>query len=113
MTTSRSGARYLMVPRDQQEEPLRSINLLDARAVGPVLALSFSWNDDDDGTVFVMLLDARDVDIDLDRTEPALIRHFMARHVEHSLGAPRPVWEPETVPLSRRMALVHPVTRLG
>ncbi|WP_214406198.1 hypothetical protein [Pseudonocardia lacus] len=61
------GSRALVLPRDQQPEPLRSLRLVDAAAVGSTLVVTFTWEaGTDDDTVYLMPLDARDLDLDLD-----------------------------------------------
>src|SRR5206468_1134183 len=37
------GSRALVVPREQQVEPLRSMQLVDAAAVGATLVVTFTW----------------------------------------------------------------------
>lgn len=73
------GSRALVLPRDQQPEPLRSLRLVDAAAVGATLVLTFTWADGTDGdTVYLMPLDARDLDLDLD--DPTVVTRFLLRH---------------------------------
>ena len=74
-------------------EPYRSIRLLDAVAVGDILVVSFRWDDGDDGTVFLLPLDTRDVQVDFG--DDVFVRAFVDHHLAWSLGAARKVWEPE------------------
>lgn len=100
----------IALPRDQQEEPLRSLHLLDAAALGPILVVTFSWDDDTgDDTIYLMPLDTRDLALDL--SHDISVSTFIIRHVEHTLGGPRESWEAaRSTPLSSRFAVVRPQT---
>ena len=103
------GSRALVVPRDQQVEPLRSMQLLDAVAVGAILAVTFTWADGtDDDTVYLMPFDARDLELDL--TDPVTVSTFLLRHIEHTLGGPRDTWAPRATMISPRLSVVTPWT---
>jgi hypothetical protein len=99
------GSRSLVLPRDQMPEPLRSLHLIDATAVGTTLVTTFRWGDDD--TVFVLPYDTRDLDFDLD--DQVTVRTFLTQLVEHTLGGPRESWEAaRSTPISPRLAVVRP-----
>ncbi len=108
LVTDDDGWRAITLPRDQQPEPLRSLHLLDAVAAGPVLVVTFTWREDDDGTVFVLPLDTRDLDLDVD--DRITLTTFLVQHVEHTLGGPRDSWERTSTLISPRMAVVRPWT---
>jgi hypothetical protein len=101
------GFMALVEPRDQMTEPYRSIHLLDAVATGDILVITFRWDDGDDGTVFLMPLDTRDVQVDL--SDDIFVRHFVDQHLHFTLGAAREVWEPERATrISERLSVVRP-----
>lgn len=104
------GWRAITLPRDQQPEPLRSLHLLAAVAAGPVLVVTFTWRENDDGTVFVLPLDTRDLDLDLDIDDDITLTTFLVQHIEHTLGGPRDSWEPTSTLISPRMAVLRPRT---
>jgi hypothetical protein len=99
------GSRLLVLPREQMPEPLRSLRLIDAAAVGATLVATFRWGDDD--TVFVLPYDTRDLEVDLG--DEITVRTFLTQFVEHTLGGPRESWEAaRSTPISRRLAVVRP-----
>lgn len=99
------GFRSLRLPREQMPEPLRSLHLLDAAAVGTTLVMTFRWGDDD--TVFLLPYDMRDADFELD--DDITVRTFVTQLVEHTLGGPRESWEAaRSTPISRRLTVVRP-----
>ena len=101
------GHLALVEPRDRMSEPYRSIHLLDAVALGDILVVTFRWDDGDDGTVFLLPLDTRDVEIDLN--DDVFVRHFVDQHLHFALGAAREVWEPQrAMRISDRLAVVRP-----
>lgn len=102
------GSRAVALPRDQMFEPYRSFRLIDAAALGTTLVITFHWDDGtDDGTVFVMPLDGRDVTLDL--ADDIGVTTFLSHHLEFTLGGPRESWEAaRSTPLSRRMVAVRP-----
>jgi hypothetical protein len=103
------GSRALVVPREQQVEPLRSMQLVDAAAVGATLVVTFTWADGtDDETVYLMPFDARELDIDL--TDPVTVSAFLLRHIEHPLGGPRDSWASRSTMISERLSVVTPWT---
>jgi hypothetical protein len=86
------GSKSLTLPRDQNVEPYRSFRLLKAEAVGTVLVITFRWDDGaDDGTVFLMPLDAREVTMDMN--DNIAVSMFLLHHIEFTLGGPRESWE--------------------
>ena len=88
-------------------EPFRSFHLLDAVALGHILVVTFRWDDgNDDGTIFLMPLDTRDVDLDMD--DNIAVRAFVDHHLSWTLGGPRESGEPGTTLLSPRLAVVRP-----
>lgn len=102
------GSRSLLLPRDRMPEPLRSLHLIDAVAVGTTLVATFHRGAD--GTVFLLPYDTRDAD-DADLDDPITARTLLARLVEHTLGGPRESWEAaRTTPISRRLVVVRPWT---
>lgn len=101
------GWKVLVEPRDQMVEPYRSIHLLDAVAMGDILIVTFRWKDGDDGTVFLIPLDTRDIHVDFG--DDIFVRHFVDQHLHFSLGAAREVWEPERATrISDRLSVVRP-----
>lgn len=103
------GSRALVLPRDQQPEPLRSLRLVDAAAVGATLVVTFTWADGtDDETVYLMPFDARDLDLDID--DPTVVTRFLLRHIEHTLGGPRDSWASRSTMISPRLSVVIPWT---
>jgi hypothetical protein len=102
------GSRAVALPRDQMFEPYRSFQLIDAAALGETLVIAFSWDDErDDDMVFVMPLDCRDVDLDVD--DEFAVTNFLTRFLEFTLGGPRESWEPaRSTPLGPRLAVVRP-----
>lgn len=99
------GSRSLVMPRNQMPEPLRSLHLIDAVAVGATLVTTFHWGDDD--TVFLLPYDTREADLDID--DDTTVRTFVTRLVEHTLGGPRDSWEAaRSTPVSRRLTVVRP-----
>lgn len=105
------GSRSLVLPRGQMFEPYRSFRLLDAAAVGSVLVITFHWEDGaDDGTIFLMPLDTRDIDLDM--ADNIAVSTFVSHHIEFTLGGPRESWErARTTPLGPRFAVVRPYTQ--
>jgi hypothetical protein len=108
LVTYEDGYRAITLPRDQQPEPLRSLHLLAAVAAGPVLVVAFTWREHDDGTVFVLPLDTRDLDLDLDRDDEIAVTTFLVQHIEHTLGGPRDSWEHTSTLISPRLAVLRP-----
>jgi hypothetical protein len=102
------GSRSVVLPRDHMFEPYRSFRLIDAAAVGSTLVITFTWDDgSDDGTVFLMPLDARD--IDLDTSDNIAVTTFLSHHLEFTLGGPRESWErARTTPFGPRFSVVRP-----
>jgi len=99
------GFRSVTLPREQMPEPLRSLHVLDAAAVGTTLVVTFRWADDD--TVFLLPYDTRDADFDL--VDDIAVRTFVAQLVEHTLGGSRETWEAaRSTPISRRLTVVRP-----
>jgi hypothetical protein len=99
------GSRSLVLPRDRMPEPLRSLHLIGAAAIGTTLVATFRWGEDD--TVFVLPYDTRDLDADVEDT--ITVRTFLTQLVEHTLGGPRESWEAaRSTPVSRRLAVVRP-----
>jgi hypothetical protein len=106
---SADGWRTLVLPRDQQPEPLRSLRLVDAAAMGATLVIAFTWADGtDDETVYLMPLDARDLDVDV--SDRVAVSHFLLQHVEYTLGGPRETWAGRSTMISRRLSVVRPWT---
>jgi hypothetical protein len=102
-----NGFRALVLPREQMFEPFRSLHLLDAVALGPILIVTFRWDDGaDDGTVFLMPLDTRDIELDMD--DDIAVTTFVDHHLSWTLGGPRESWEPTTTLVSPRLAVVRP-----
>ena len=101
------GSRSLVLPRDQMFEPYRSFRLLEAVAVGSVLVITFGWDDGaDDGTIFLMPLETRDIDLDM--ADNIAVFTFVSHHIEFTLGGPRESWErARTTPLGPRFAVVR------
>ena len=103
------GVRTLALPRDQQPEPLRSLRLIDAAAVGATLVVTFAWADGtDDDTVYLMPFDARDLELDL--ADPPAVTRFLLRHIEHTLGGARDTWASRSTMISPRLSVVTPWT---
>ena len=103
----KNGFRALLMPREQMFEPFRSLHLLDAVALGHILVVTFRWDDgNDDGTIFLMPLDTRDVELDMD--DNIAVRAFVDHHLSWTLGGPRESWEPGSTLLSPRLAVVRP-----
>jgi hypothetical protein len=104
------GFRSVVLPRTQMEEPLRSLQLIDAAAVGSTLVVTFSWDDGTgNDTIYLMPLDTRDLDVNL--SDNITVTSFLIQHVEHTLGGPRESWEAaRSTPISRRLAVVRPWT---
>ncbi|OZM79652.1 hypothetical protein [Pseudonocardia sp. MH-G8] len=107
---SPEGSRAVVLPRSQMEEPLRSLQLIDAAAVGSTLVVTFTWDDGTgDDTVYLMPLDTRDLDMNL--SDNIAVTSFLVQHVEHTLAGPRESWEAaRSTPISRRLAVVRPWT---
>jgi hypothetical protein len=107
---SSDGFRAVVRPRAQMEEPLRSLQLIDAAAVGSILVVTFSWDDGTgDDTIYLMPLDTRDLDVNM--SDSVTVTSFLIQHIEHTLGGPRESWEAaRSTPISRRMAVVRPWT---
>jgi hypothetical protein len=101
------GSYDRLVPRHQMIEPYRSLHLLDAAALGDVLVVTFRWDDgDDDGTIFLLPLDTRDVEIDLD--DDVFVRDFVDHHLVWTLGGPRATWETQRATrVGERLAVVR------
>lgn len=102
------GFREYRVPRSQMFEPYRSLHLLDAVALGDVLVVTFRWDDGhDDGTIFLMPLDTRDVEADMH--SDTFVRTFADHHLSWTLGGPRESREPARAPrIGERLAVVRP-----
>ena len=101
------GFRALVLPREQMFEPFRSLHLLDAVALGHILVVTFRWDDgNDDGTIFLMPLDVRDIELDMN--DNIAVTTFVDHHLSWTLGGPRESWEPATTLLSPRLAVVRP-----
>jgi hypothetical protein len=100
------GSRAVALPRDQMFEPYRSFRLLDA--LGATLVVAFSWDGEGgDDTVFIMPLDCRNVDLDVD--DEFAVTNFLTRFLEFTLGGPRESWEAaRSTPLGPRLAVVRP-----
>lgn len=110
MVPGEDGFEVLVLPREQMFEPFRSFHLLDAVALGPLLLVTFRWDDGtDDGTIFLMPLDTRDVELDMD--DDIAVTTFVDHHVSWTLGGPRESWEPQSLLLSPRLAVVQPHRR--
>jgi hypothetical protein len=107
------GSRAVVLPRDQMFEPYRSFRLIDAAACGTTLVVTFSWDDGhDDGMIFLMPLDGRDVELDL--RDNIAVTTFFSRFLEFTLGGPRESWEAaRSTPLSPRLAVVRPWSSRG
>lgn len=107
------GFRAVALPRPESPEPYRSFRLVDAAALGDTLVVTFTWEDGaDDGTVFVLPLDGRDVELDV--TDDAAVTTFLSHLVEFTLGGPRASWEAaRTTPMSPRLAVVRPWASSG
>jgi hypothetical protein len=105
------GSRSLVLPRDQMFESYRSFRLLEAVAVGSVLVITFRWDDSaDDGSIFLMPLDTRDIDLDM--ADNIAVSTFVSHHIEFTLGGPRESWErARSTPLGPRFAVVRPYTQ--
>jgi hypothetical protein len=108
MVEHSDGSRSVVLPRDQMFEPYRSFRLVDAAAVGHTLVITFTWDDGaDDGTVFLMPFDARDVELDM--TDNIAVTTFLSHHLEFTLGGPRESWErARTTPFGPRFSVVRP-----
>lgn len=107
LVTADDGFKVLVLPREQMFEPFRSFHLLDAVALGPVLVVTFRWDDgNDDGTIFLMPLDTRDIELDMD--SDVAVTTFVDHHLSFTLGGPRESWEPGSTLLSSRLAVVRP-----
>jgi len=102
------GFKVLTLPREQMFEPFRSLHLLDAAALGDLLVVTFRWDDgNDDGTIFLLPLDTRDVELDMD--SDTSVTTFVDHHLTWTLGGPRESWEGTRVTrLSERFAIVRP-----
>ena len=105
------GSRVLVVPRDQMVEPGRSLRLLDAEAVGHILVITFRWDDGaDDGTIFLMPLDTRDIALDMH--DNIAVTTFLLHLLEFTLGGQRESWErARTTPFGPRFTVVRPYTQ--
>jgi hypothetical protein len=102
------GFKVLVLPREQMFEPFRSFHLLDAVALGDLLVVTFRWDDgNDDGTIFLMPLDTRDVELDMD--SDTFVTTFVDHHLSWTLGGPRASWEPERATrIGERLSVVRP-----
>ena len=102
------GHDVLVLPREQMFEPFRSLHLLDAVAVGDILVVTFRWDDgNDDGTVFLMPLDTRGLELDPD--SDTVVTTFLDHHLAWTLGGPRASWEPgRATRISERLSVVRP-----
>jgi hypothetical protein len=98
------GSRALVLPREEMPEPLRSLHVVDAAALGCTLVVTFTWGTSAD--VFVMPFDARGLRLDPD--DDIAARTFVTQLVEHTLGGARETWEPRAIPISEGMAVVRP-----
>ena len=107
------GFRAVALPRAESLEPYRSFRLVDAAALDATLIVSFTWEDGaDDGTVFVLPVDGRDVDLDV--TDDVAVTTFLGHLLEFTLGGPRAEWEAaRTTPLSPHLTVVRPWTSSG
>lgn len=107
------GFRAVALPRAESPEPYRSFQLVDAAALGDTLVVTFTWDDGaDDGTVFVMPIDGRDVELDIN--DDAAATTFLNHLLEFTLGGARVEWEAaRATPLSPRLAVVRPWTSSG
>lgn len=105
------GGKSLTLPREQMWEPWRSFRLIDAVAVhDAILVITFSWDDGaDDGTVFLMPLDARDIELNM--SDSIAVDSFLSHHLEFTLGGPRESWEPRSTPLASKFAVIRPWTQ--
>jgi hypothetical protein len=105
------GSRSVVLPREQMFEPYRSFRLIDAATIGSVLVITFRWDDGaDDGTIFLMPLDTRDIDLDM--TDNIAVSTFLSHHLEFTLGGPRESWErARTTPFGPRFTIVRPYTQ--
>jgi hypothetical protein len=101
---SADGSRAVVLPRDQMPEPLRSLHLVDAVAVGTTIVVVFTWAENQD--VFVMPFDARDVEVD--PADDITTRTLVSQLVEFTLGGPRESWGAHTFPISSRMSVIRP-----
>jgi hypothetical protein len=85
-------------------EPYRSFRLVDAATVGHTLVITFTW---DDGAVFLMPFDARDVEVDM--TDNIGVTTFLSHHLEFTLGGPRESWgRARATPFGPRFSVVRP-----
>lgn len=102
------GSRSLVLPRNQMLEPYRSFRLMEAAALGSTLVITFMWDDGaDDGTLFLMPLDTRDIDLDM--SDNIAVSTFLSHHLEFTLGGPRESWErARTTPFGPRFSVVRP-----
>ncbi|MET0191101.1 MAG: hypothetical protein ABW212_19030 [Pseudonocardia sediminis] len=102
------GFRAVAVPRADAPEPYRSFRLIDAAALDTVLVVTFTWDDGaDDGTVFVLPVDGRDVELDI--RDGVAVTTFLNHLLEFTLGGPRDAWEPaRTTPIGPRLSVVRP-----
>jgi len=107
------GSRAVALPREQMFEPYRSMHLIDAAALGTTLVIAFRWDDgQDDATIYLMPLDARDVELDM--SDDVSVTTFISHHLEFTLGGPRESWEAaRTTPLSPHLSVVRPWTSSG
>ncbi|MGI9003347.1 MAG: hypothetical protein ACR2GH_17100 [Pseudonocardia sp.] len=81
-------SRAVALPREQMFEPYRSLRLIDAAAVGTTLVITFHWDDgQDDGTIYLMPLDGRDVELDL--SDDIAVTTFLSHNPEFTLGGSR------------------------
>ena len=90
---------------------MAACSLLNAEAVGTILVITFRWDDGaDDGTIFLMPLDTRDVALDM--SDNIAVTMFLLHHLEFTLGGPRESWEhARTTPFGPRFAVVRPYTQ--
>jgi hypothetical protein len=108
LRTGADGSRSITLPREQAPEPLRSMQILDVAPIGDILVVTFRWGlgpEEDDGTIYLMPLDTRDLELDVD--DQAAVDVFVLHHVEFSLG-PAPQWAHRCTPLGPRLKIVRP-----
>jgi hypothetical protein len=74
------------------------------------LVITFFWGDDgEDGTIHLVPLDARRVELDM--SDAVAVTTFLSQQLEFTLGGPRESWErARTTPLSARLSVVRPYT---
>jgi hypothetical protein len=103
------SAPSLSLPREQMFEPYRSFRLLDAASVGSVVVISFAWGApvEDDGQVYLLPLDVRDLTIDI--SDDAALYTWVSHRIEFTLGGPRESWESSrAIEIGEKLSVVRP-----